>query len=121
MVIVVMFATKITLMPIIHDFFLVTLPLKLNGITLKLFDVSMRFNGFPLGKARRLLETIQQQNDADFQKYSLQKRQDIVNYHLKHNPFYKSLTKLSHFEDWKTIPVMTKRDLQAPLKQRLSD
>jgi phenylacetate-CoA ligase len=81
----------------------------------------MRFNGFPLGKARRLLETIQQQDDADFQKYSLQKRQDIVNYHLKHNPFYKSLTKLSHFEDWNAIPVMTKRDLQAPLKQRLSD
>jgi len=81
----------------------------------------MRFNGFPLGKARRLLETIQQQNDGDFQKYSLQKRQDIVNYHLKHNPFYKSLTKLSHFEDWNMIPVMTKCDLQAPLKQRLSD
>lgn len=81
----------------------------------------MRFNGFPLGKARRLLETIQQQDDADFQKYSLQKRQDIVNYHLKHNPFYKSLTKLPHFEDWNAIPVMTKRDLQAPLKQRLSD
>lgn len=81
----------------------------------------MRFNGFPLGKARRLLETIQQQKDADFQKYSLQKRQDIVNYHLKYNPFYKSLTKLSHFEDWNTVPVMTKRDLQAPLKQRLSD
>src|SRR5690606_18126717 len=93
----------------------------LNGITLKLFDVSMRFNGFPLGKARRLLETIQQQNDVDFQNYSLQKRQDIVNYHLKHNPFYKSLTKLSRFEDWNAIPVMTKRDLQAPLKQRLSD
>lgn len=88
---------------------------------MKLFDVSMRFNGFPLGKARRLLETIQQQNDADFQNYSLQKRQEIVYYHLKHNPFYKSLTKLSHFEDWNTIPIMTKRDLQAPLKQRLSD
>lgn len=88
---------------------------------MKLFDISMRFNGFPLGKARRLLETIQQQNDADFQNYSLQKRQDIVNYHLKHNPFYKSFTKLSHFEDWNTVPVMTKRDLQAPLKQRLSD
>lgn len=81
----------------------------------------MRFNGFPLGKARRLLETIQQQNSTDFEKYSLQKRQDIVNYHLKHNPFYKSLTKLTHFENWDTIPVMTKRDLQAPLKQRFSD
>ncbi len=116
-----MFATKITLMPIIHDFFLVTLPLKLNGITLKLFDVSMRFNGFPLRKAKRLLDTIQQQNDADFENYNLQKRQDIVNYHLKHNPYYKSLTNLNRFEDWNAIPIMTKRDLQVPLKQRLSE
>ena len=108
-------------MPRIHDFFLVTLQLKLNSVNLKLFDVSMRFNGFPLGKAKRLLETIQHQNDVDFQNYSLQKRQDIVNYHLKHNPFYKSLTKLNHFEDWNAIPIMTKHDLQASLKQRLSD
>jgi phenylacetate-CoA ligase len=108
-------------MPRIHDFFLVTLQVKLNYNQLKLFDVSMRINGFPLGKARRFLETIQQQTDADFQNYSLQKRQDVANYHLKHNSFYKSLTKLTHFENWDAIPVMTKRDLQAPLKQRLSE
>lgn len=81
----------------------------------------MRFNGFPLGKARRLLKTIQEQNDKDFENYISQKKEGIVNYHLKHNPFYKSLTNLTHFEDWDSIPVMTKRDLQAPLKQRLSD
>jgi phenylacetate-CoA ligase len=88
---------------------------------LSLFDLSLVLNGFPIKKATHQLEIIQGKNETDFNTYVQQKRQDIVNYHLEHNDFYKSLTKNIDITNWNTIPVMTKRDLQQPLKERLSD
>ena len=88
---------------------------------MSLFDLSLVLNGFPIKKATHQLEIIQGKNETDFNTYVQQKRQDIVNYHLEHNDFYKSLTKNIDITNWNTIPVMTKRDLQQPLKERLSD
>jgi len=88
---------------------------------LNLFNLSLRFNGFPIRKAKLLLEHIQKQNEIEFEEYVGQKKQEIVEYHLKHNSFYKSLFKNSNPLDWNSIPVMTKRDLQQPLLKRLSD
>lgn len=88
---------------------------------LNLFNLSLRFNGFPIGKAERVLREIQEKSESDFETYIDQKRKAIVSYHLKHTPFYKSLTKNANLLDWNTIPVMTKRDLQQPLKHRLSE
>jgi len=89
-------------------------------LSLNLFDFSLRFNGFPIRKAEIALEEIQQKNDADFYKYVLSKKQEIVAYHLNHTPYYKSLAKTTNPQDWNTVPVMTKRDLQLPLQERLS-
>ena len=88
---------------------------------LNLFNLSLRFNGFPIGKAERVLREIHEKSESDFETYIDQKRKAIVSYHLKHTPFYKSLTKNANLLDWNTIPVMTKRDLQQPLKHRLSE
>ena len=88
---------------------------------MSLFDLSLGLNGFPIKKATHQLEIIQGKNETDFNTYVQQKRQDILNYHLEHNDFYKSLTKNIDITNWNTIPVMTKRDLQQPLKERLSD
>jgi len=88
---------------------------------LNLFDLSLRINGFPIGKAERALKETQEKSDADFEASIIQKKKDIVTYHIKHTPFYKSLAKNVHLLDWNTLPVMTKRDLQQPLKDRLSD
>ena len=88
---------------------------------MSLFDLSLVLNGFPIKKATHQLEIIQGKNETDFNTYVQQKRQDILNYHLEHNDFYKSLTKNIDITNWNTIPVMTKRDLQQPLKERLSD
>lgn len=59
-------------------------------------------------------------NEVDFDAHLQQKKRDILDYHLQHNTFYKSLAKNSNIDDWNTIPVMTKRDLQQPLSERLS-
>jgi len=88
---------------------------------LNLFDLSLQLNGFPIRKAKRVLKQIQQKNETDFLQYITQQKEAIVAYHLKHNAFYKALTKNVDVSDWNTIPVMTKRDLQQPLTERLSD
>ncbi|WP_100613711.1 phenylacetate--CoA ligase family protein [Confluentibacter citreus] len=86
---------------------------------MKLFDLSLKFNGFPIEKAKSVLKAIQ--NEKDFSDYVETKKQEIVSYHLKHNPFYKTFAKNINVIDWNTIPVMTKRDLQQPLANRLSE
>ncbi|RKE98846.1 phenylacetate--CoA ligase family protein [Ichthyenterobacterium magnum] len=88
---------------------------------MNLFDLSLQFNGFPIRKAEHVLKAIQQKNEEDFKLYVAQKKQDIVAYHLKHTPFYKLLAKNTNHLDWNTVPVLTKRDLQQPLKNRLSE
>jgi phenylacetate-CoA ligase len=85
-----------------------------------LFDLSLKFNGFPIREAELALKAIQQKNNAEFEVYIKEKKQDILSYHLQHNPFYKSFAKNATLHDWNTIPIMTKQDLQQPLKNRLS-
>ena len=88
---------------------------------MNLFDLSLRLNGFPIRKAEIALEEIQKKNDEAFEDYIIYKKQEIVAYHLKHTPFYKSLAKSINPEDWNTVPIMTKRNLQQPLNERLSE
>ena len=78
-------------------------------------------NGFPIGKAKSALEEIQGRSMTDFETYVEEQKKAIVNYHLQHNPFYKKLVGKVNAASWENIPVMTKRDLQLPLTQRLSE
>lgn len=87
---------------------------------MKIFDFSLQLNGFPIKKAQAALQEILEKNEKEFELYVEQKKVEIVNYHLKHNDFYNSLTKGIDTKHWNTIPVMTKRDLQKPLNVRLS-
>ncbi|MCK8481801.1 phenylacetate--CoA ligase family protein [Psychroserpens algicola] len=87
---------------------------------MNIFNFSLRLNGFPLEKAREELAAIQEKNDRDYDAHIHDKRQAIFQYHIEHNPYYKSLVKTSSYNDWNTIPVMTKRDLQLPLNDRLT-
>jgi phenylacetate-CoA ligase len=86
---------------------------------LNLFDFSLKFNGFPIEKAKSVLKAIQ--NEKDFSAYVETKKQEIVSYHLKYNLFYKTFAKNAKALDWNSVPIMTKRDLQQPLDNRLSE
>jgi phenylacetate-CoA ligase len=88
---------------------------------LNLFDLSLKINGFPIGEATLALEEIQQKNETDFKTYLNERKQDIVAFHLKHTPFYKKLAKNTNPLDWNSVPIMSKRDLQQPLNERLSE
>ena len=87
---------------------------------MNLFDFSLRLNGYPLEKAKTELAQIQQKSDTDFKAF-LDKRLDaIISYHLEYNPYYKSLAPQVNLNHWDAVPVMTKKDLQLPLAERLS-
>ncbi|UPS92538.1 phenylacetate--CoA ligase family protein [Bizionia sp. M204] len=87
---------------------------------MNLFDLSLQFNGFPIKKAERILKGIQTQPDQAFEAYVENKKNEIVTYHIQNNSFYSNLVNDVKVTDWNSIPVITKRDLQIPLQDRLS-
>ncbi|MDP5158446.1 MAG: phenylacetate--CoA ligase family protein [Flaviramulus sp.] len=107
-------------MVLLHEYFLFTLHLKLYFI-LNLFDLTLKLNGFAIDKAKLVLKEIQSKNDTDFNTYVELKKREVFDFHLKHNSFYKSFVKNTKNSNWNRIPVMTKKDLQQPLKSLLSE
>jgi len=88
---------------------------------LKLFDLSLHLNGFPLKAAKALFSEVNGQKESDYESYLEKKKKAIVNHHLTHNSFYNSLVKNSDRLNWNDLPILTKRDLQQPLSKRLSN
>jgi phenylacetate-CoA ligase len=88
---------------------------------LNLFDLSLRFNGFQIKKAEQTLKVIQEQSEIEFESYIQQKKKEIVAYHIQNNDFYRHFIKEVDTNDWHSIPIMTKRDLQKRLLDRLSN
>ncbi len=89
-------------------------------IFLNLFDFSLRLNGYPLEKAKKELALILQKKEKVYKSHLNKQLHNIVSYHNNHNTFYKSLAPHANVQDWDSIPVMTKQDLQQPLLERLS-
>ena len=87
---------------------------------LKLFNLSLKLNGFPIKKAQIEFEKILQISEAAYPEYIDTKKREIVEFHLKNNAFYNNLVGSETFKKWNDLPVLTKKDLQKPLKERLS-
>lgn len=88
---------------------------------MNLFELSLKLSGFPIVEAKSELKKIQAISPENFESYVVEKRNAILDYHLQHNSFYKSLIGARTITNWSDVPVMQKRDLQRPLKERLSD
>uniref|UniRef100_UPI00404B2B56 phosphoribosylamine--glycine ligase n=1 Tax=Flavobacterium sp. TaxID=239 RepID=UPI00404B2B56 len=85
-----------------------------------LFHLSLKLSGFPIEKAQADFEKILQISEADYPDYLETKKREIVEFHLKNNVFYQNLVRKETFDNWNDLPVLTKKDLQKPLKDRLS-
>lgn len=81
----------------------------------------MKLKGFPIEEAKKHLEKIQAIPEAEYANYIEEKKQEILDFHLQHNSFYKDLLKNKKIEKWEDLPILTKNDLQQPLKDRLSE
>ena len=88
---------------------------------MKLFDLSLQLNGFPIKNARSVLNTILNIQDRDYDSYINSKKKEILQFHLQNNSFYKSFGNKTDLNDWNSVPIMTKQDLQIPLTKRLSN
>lgn len=86
----------------------------------KLFDFSLKISGFPIDEARLEFDNILEIPEASYESYILGKRKQIVDYHLKNNPFYSQLASGKTSDQWDALPVLTKKELQQPLDLRLS-
>ncbi|HBK83186.1 MAG TPA: AMP-binding protein, partial [Flavobacterium sp.] len=85
-----------------------------------LFHLSLKFNGFPIAKAQADFEKILQISEVNYPNYLESKKREIVEFHLKNNAFYRNLVGKETFNTWTDLPVLTKKDLQKPIKERLS-
>ena len=89
-----------------------------------LFHFSLKLSGFPIAKAQVDFEEILKVSEEDYPHYIEKRKLEIVNYHLKNNPFYRNLVGQEQVDfaisEWNNLPVLTKKNLQKPLKERLS-
>ena len=86
----------------------------------RLFNLTLRLNGFPIREAELELDTIFKLSDAEHQAFLAKKKSEIVTYHLENNAFYKTLVGKTSIENWNDLPVLNKYHLQKPLAERLS-
>ena len=84
------------------------------------FSLSLQLNRFPIKTAKNALEEIKNIPEEEYAGYLDQKKQEIVNYHLKNNKFYRSFFGKKQFTSWEEVPVLQKAHLQRPLEERLS-
>lgn len=85
-----------------------------------LFNFTLKLNGFPIEKAIVELDTILKIPEEQFHEYIEIKKKEIATFHLENNSFYQNLVRSNSFSDWNDLPVLTKKDLQKPLLERLS-
>lgn len=84
------------------------------------FSLSLQLNRFPIKKAQALLEEIKAIPQEEYAGYVENKKQEIVQYHLKNTGFYREFLSEGSFTSWEEVPVMKKSHLQQPLEDRLS-
>lgn len=86
-----------------------------------LFDLSLRFKGFPMKLANADFNETLSISEDDYLQWVNEKRNAIVEYHLKNNSSYQKFAGKNSFDNWENLPIMTKKEFQKPLIERLSD
>ena len=84
------------------------------------FNWSLERQGYPLKQAEKDLAHLSGMDAEAFVVYQRRAKQDIVAHHLQHTPYYQKIVGRNPNPAWDELPIMTKADLQAPLKDRLS-
>ncbi|WJS95781.1 phenylacetate--CoA ligase family protein [Flavobacterium johnsoniae] len=87
---------------------------------IRLFDLSLQLNGFPIKKAKAELNKIVHFSEEEYNSFLENKKNEIVDFHLKNNNFYKELVGNTTFKNWEDLPILNKQNLQKPLEERLS-
>jgi phenylacetate-CoA ligase len=87
----------------------------------KLFNLTLKLSGFPIKKAQVEFNKTINLSEAEAEIFIENKKQEIVNFHLQNNNFYQELVGSKMYKNWNDLPVLNKKNLQKPLKERLSE
>lgn len=85
------------------------------------FNLILQLSGFPIKKAKKQWQQIQSVAEEEYANFIIQKKKEIVAYHLSNNSFYKNFIGDKDISQWEQIPILQKKDLQIPLEKRLSN
>jgi len=85
---------------------------------MNIIDISLLINKYPIVKAKKLMSSLVRITESEKKAYINNRKNEIVNYHLENNCFYKN--KVNVFKKWEDLPILTKKDIQVPLQKRLS-
>lgn len=88
---------------------------------LRWFEITLRLNRFPIAKAKEELQRIVSLSEKEHEAFIATKKQEIVAHHLQNNPYYQNFVGATSVSNWEEIPIMTKKDFQKPLAERLSN
>ena len=72
-------------------------------------------------EAKSELLKIQSIPEQEFEAFIENKKQEIVDFHLKNNSSYQKFVGKTSFQNWNELPIMTKKEFQKPLVERLSN
>lgn len=96
----------------------------------QLFNISLQLNGFQIKEAKAELQKIVAFSEKEYETFLKNKKQEIVEHHLKNNLAYQKFVGKTNFhpsdnelaeQNWNDLPIMTKKDFQKPLFERLSN
>lgn len=88
---------------------------------INIFDISLLLQHYPINKARKELLFVQNNFAKDSVAYQEKRKWEIFNHHVANNKAYSNFVGNSTFDSWEDIPVLTKKNIQAPLSERLTD
>jgi len=88
---------------------------------LKLFDLSLQLNGYPLRWAKQHLNTLVDIPENQFIIQHEAQKKALLDFHLQHNSFYQKKVDSTNSIVWEQLPILQKRDYQVPLSERFSE
>jgi phenylacetate-CoA ligase len=88
---------------------------------IRFFDWSLLLNGFPMKEATSEFNRILTLSEKEHSRFIEERKNEIVAHHLQHNTYYRDFVGQPTISNWDEIPVMTKKDFQKPLAERLSE
>ncbi|NLJ39556.1 MAG: phenylacetate--CoA ligase family protein [Candidatus Atribacteria bacterium] len=88
---------------------------------MKLFNTSLKVQGYPIDIASLKLNIRQSLNKDQFIRETDELRHSIFEFHKTHNIHYRQFLGSRLIKDWNDIPVMTKQSVQVNVSERLSD
>jgi len=88
---------------------------------MKFFNTTLKFQGYPIDDARLKLCLRQSVSQDQFNRDTEELRNNIFEFHKKHNIHFRQFLGTRLINGWTDIPVMTKESIQLNISERLSD